>query len=169
MRHVGASGVVLVLGAVALGCGDPDGPPARSVASAAPVVTATPTPEHVEPLAAPRPLVVNGVDDVSIGQLVTALRGDPDPDERRRAIDAYARRVTTDCESSEPLLEAVATDLDPLVRRWAALALASAATPDLRPRLRALAASERDPVVRSILERAHVEHEARSAHPGGRR
>jgi hypothetical protein len=166
-RDVGAITLTLAAGGLALGCGDPVGPPARAYAPVAPLETATavtPTPA-VEPPRATQPVL----DDEPLERLVTSLRGDPDPDQRRRAIDAYARRVVTDAASVEPLIEAVATDLDPLVRRWAALALANAATPDVRPRLRLLAASERDPVVRSILERPEVERAARPAHPGGLR
>lgn len=168
-RRVGAISFTFAAGGLTLGCGDPVGPPERAYAPVAPLATAsavTATPA-VEPLPPPQPQLV--IDDVPLERLVTALRGDPDPDLRRRAIDAYSRRVVTDAASVEPLIEAVATDLDPLVRRWAALALANAATPDVRPRLRILAASERDPVVRSILERPEVERAARPAHPGGPR
>lgn len=162
----GALGAITValVGGLALGCGDPGGPPPRAYAPVAPLATAT-----VVEAPAPRPVIVEATDDVPLERLVAALRGDPDPDQRRHAIDAYSRRVSTDAASLEPLFEAVAADLDPLVRRWAALALANAATPDVRPRLRILAASERDPVVRAILERPEVERVARSAHPGGLR
>jgi len=169
VTRTGVLAVSLVVGAVALGCGDPDGPPAQALASAAAIATASLTPAPLAALGARQPLAATLTDDASLERVVTTLRGDPDPDRRRRAIDAYARHVASTGASDEPLIEAVATDLDPLVRRWAALALASAPTPDLRRRMRLLAASERDPVVRSILERADVEHAGRTGHLGGSR
>lgn len=86
------------------------------------------------------------------------LRADPDADARRHAADVYVQRLGQGA-SPEPLLEACATDLDPLVRRWAALGLAASPAPGLAPRLRALEGSEPDATVRSILGRAAREAE----------
>ncbi|MCO5172200.1 MAG: HEAT repeat domain-containing protein [Planctomycetes bacterium] len=140
-----------LLGAAAAGCGDPDGPPAgrrpapAAAADVAPLATQTPT---IPPAVAEGDDLERARDE----RLVIALRADPSSDVRRRAIDVYLRRVGQGA-SPEPLLEACACDRDPLVRRWAALALAASPDPALAARLGALAVSEPDPAVRAILER----------------
>lgn len=141
---------VVILGAVVAGCGDPDGPPAARRAAG---VAATDS--AVVARATPPPAPDADGDDLArapLERLVIALRADPSPEVRRKAIDHYMGRVGEGA-SAEPLLEACASDFDPLVRRWAALALAAAPGPDLAARLGALAVSEPDPAVRAILER----------------
>lgn len=169
--------VVLLAGALAAGCGDPAGPPGRG-AGPGPSTASPREGASVEvgagasgeatvdaaasaPPRAPRPY--EELKAAPLDQVVMTLRADPDAAARRHAADVYVQRLAEGA-SPEPLLEACATDLDPLVRRWAALGLAAAPSPALAPRLAALAATEPDPTVRSILARA-----AREARRGGGR
>ena len=81
--------------------------------------------------------------------LLATLHADPISAQRRRAIDRYAPS-----DDVAPLLMAASSDNDPIVRRWAALALERKATHDMSPALRQAAAAEPNPVVRQVLERA---------------
>lgn len=158
-----------MIAAGAEGCGDPQDPRLRGVAAVGthievardpashrPLLEVAP-PALAAPQAGPAPTTVaaqpDELRDAPTDRVVTALRAHPDPDVRRRAVDVYVERVLKG-ESSEPLFEACAADPDPLVRRWAALALTTTPSEELRPRLALLAASEPDKAVRSILERA---------------
>ncbi len=159
---------MLVLGAVVAGCGDPNGPPVRGrgVARATVVEPAAEVaPSSTTALVAATSVAVDAparpferLRTASLEEVVMTLRADPDADARRHAADVYVQRLGQGV-SPEPLLEACATDLDPLVRRWAALGLAASPAPDLAPRLRALEGSEPDATVRSILGRAAREAE----------
>lgn len=162
----------LVMSAAVAGCGDPDGPARRGLSATPGAAPATPADD---PLAAPAPAPAQQRSEAAprpyeelrtapIEVVVMTLRASPDSTARRHAADVYATRVTQGA-SPEPLLEACAADLDPVVRRWAALGLAAAAPPEMAPRLSALAASEPDATVRSILERAARESEAKRGAP----
>jgi len=77
------------------------------------------------------------------------------PADRRAAIDRYRAAPGDDpVAAAEPLLRSVGSDPDPVVRRWAALALERRAEPALAPALEQAWASEPDGVVKEILARA---------------
>ena len=168
--------VALLVAITAAGCGDPNGPPRRAGATAPAAASDGGAPEQAraslsgstavtaagpEPGREPaRPFAELAT--APLERVVMTLRADPDATARRHAADVYVQRLAQGA-SPEPLLEACAADLDPVVRRWAALGLAAAPAPALAPRLAALAASEPDPTVRSILARAAREAERKEA------
>ena len=81
------------------------------------------------------------------------LQADPDPAARRAALDQWTRTT----RDQQPVLDVLFTDSDPLVRRWAALALERSASAEAAARVGPAIAqalrAERDPAVRSILSR----------------
>ncbi|MCO5166724.1 MAG: HEAT repeat domain-containing protein [Planctomycetes bacterium] len=85
-------------------------------------------------------------------QARVVLRGHPDPRARRAAIDQL-----TAAADVGPLVEVLLTDEDPLVRRWAALALERAVQADgrawVRPALAQALCAEPDRAVRAVLGR----------------
>jgi HEAT repeat protein len=83
-------------------------------------------------------------------ELERRIAADPDPSSRREAIDSYA----TPSAEADPLLDSVFGEPDPLVRRWAAMALAREARPQQIPALRQAIPAERDPAVKRILQQA---------------
>lgn len=83
-------------------------------------------------------------------ELLDTIRTHPDPAVRRAAID----RWTDEPRPLAPLIEVVFADKDPLVRRWAALAIGRKATRAEQPALLQASRSEPDPAVRRILEQA---------------
>jgi hypothetical protein len=123
-------------------CGPPRGPQAASAPAAAAVTSAAPV------ASAPAKVTPGGNADEQ--RALAAVTADPDPARRRAAIDDYANGA----RGADPLLQSLASDRDPLVRRWAALALERRATRDLSPALRQALAAERDPAVENILTRA---------------
>lgn len=86
----------------------------------------------------------------SQSELYAVVTADPDPAARRAAIDGLG----DDLSASSELLRALGADEEPVVRRWAALALERRANPALASALRQAAISETDLAVRHILERA---------------
>jgi len=87
--------------------------------------------------------------------LVAQIEGAERSEERRAAIDRYAEGpADSSAEGDEPLLRSLNTDPDPVVRRWAALALERRASPALASALRQAHAAEPDRAVRAILARA---------------
>jgi hypothetical protein len=122
---------LLALGLV--GCGQP-ARPARARATVAPAVIDA---------------RVAIVDDATL-ELRRTLDAGASPDARRAALD----RWTDDgARGTDELVRTLFTDRDPIVRRWAALAIERVARPELAATLRQAEAAERDAAVRSILAR----------------
>ncbi|MGE0712268.1 MAG: HEAT repeat domain-containing protein [Planctomycetota bacterium] len=127
-------------------CGPPRGPQAAAAsvplapATVAAAVIAAPS-EPSAPSEPPAPAARDA------SALRSTIEGGGVADERRAAIDQAG-------DDAAPLLRALGSDPDPIVRRWAALALERIARPALSASLAQVASGERDPAVRHILERA---------------
>lgn len=122
------------------------GPPQGSRAASLTATTAAPVESRVRTTE----VAVAGNADTNTERALAAVSGDPNPAQRRAAID----QVANGSSETEPLLRSLASDHDPLVRRWAALALERRARRDHGPALRQALASERDPAIENILQRA---------------
>lgn len=161
-RHAVLALLLFAPGALLAGCGQgpragrPTGStieaPAR--ASTAAAVRATPARDTVAtaPLIARRePSLAPSHDDEGTS-LRRTLKTDPDPSARRAALDQWTRAD----RDHQPVVDALFNDPDPLVRRWAALALERGASADadrVGPAVAQALRAERDPAVRSILSR----------------
>ncbi len=111
-------------------CGPPQGPQAATVA--------------------PPPRASKAAPTLDARDVTQTLRAGVQPATRRKAIDDYARGEG----DSRPLLEALYADPDPIVRRWAALALARRADPGLASALQQAACSEPEAAIQRILTEA---------------
>lgn len=163
--------LTLSLSGTLVACGPPRGGPqaATLAAGVQPAPTAAPAAEGSAPARvaagalrlnglapaslATRPTTSQGAARSEVPQdeasraLLETIRGDQDPARRRAAID----RWTEGARPLEPLMDAVFADKDPLVRRWAALAIERRARPEHAPALLQASRSEPDPAVRRIL------------------
>jgi hypothetical protein len=106
-------------------------------------------PQVARVLIAPQP-TAHAPRDQTQRSLRAVVASDPSPAKRRAAID----RLRSDAAGTDELLRSLNSDDDPVVRRWAALALERRAEPALAPALQQAAISESDPKVQHILERA---------------
>lgn len=164
-RHAVLALLLFAPGALLAGCGQgprAKGPttttietPARASTAAAvrvapvqaPPTRATPAPTTAQHASAPAP-----AHDDEGASLRRTLKTDPAPAARRAALDQWTRAD----RDHQPVIDALFTDPDPLVRRWAALALERRASADVDrvgPAVAQALRAERDLAVRSILSR----------------
>lgn len=126
--------------------GDPASHPVRlPVQASVPAPPDRPARAGIEPLSS-----ADLEQEARSRELLDTIRTHADPAVRRAAID----RWTDEPRPLAPLIEVVFADKDPLVRRWAALAIGRKATRAEQPALRQASRSEPDPAVRRILEQA---------------
>jgi hypothetical protein len=167
-RHAVLALLLFTPGALLAGCGQgprAKGPTITTVEAPAPARSSVAAPVRVAPVHA-TPVHATHASTTARDASAPALAHDdegaslrrtlqtaPDPAARRAALDQWTRAD----RDHQPVIDALFTDPDPLVRRWAALALerrAGGADADrVGPAVAQALRAERDPAVRSILSR----------------